>query len=155
MNNLEVPDHLRTKSHFELLLEAANLPEPGLAHFIARQRLWRIPRPHASTTRPQHLVLERFLKRRGGRIDSDEAWRAGLDKVWKGITSGAKLKQNMPLTYLVQILQAGWIQDGTWPRGHVVQPSDDELVQAAVLPSSASQSVTSLVTNTCTGEEQE
>ncbi|TCD70408.1 hypothetical protein EIP91_003489 [Steccherinum ochraceum] len=127
MNRLEVPDHLRTKSHFELLLEAADLPEPGPAHFAARQKLWRVPRIHASTAKPQHPVFEKFLKRRGGRVDSDETWRAGLDKVWKGIMSGAKLKQNMPLNYLIQILQAGWMQDGTWPRGSTVQPSDDEL----------------------------
>lgn len=126
MNNLEVPDVLHSKSHFELLLEAADLPEPGPAHFAARQRLWRVPRPHASSARPQHPVFERFLKRRGGRIDSDETWHAGLEQVWKGITSGAKLKQNMPLGYLIQILQAGWVQDGTWPRGSVVPASDND-----------------------------
>lgn len=109
MNNLEVPEHLHAKSHFELLLETADLPEPGPAHFAARQRLWRVPIPHASNARAQHPVFERFLMRRGGRIDSDETWRAGLDKVWKGIMSGAKLKQNMPLNYLVRYSLHCWI----------------------------------------------
>ncbi|KAK7695736.1 hypothetical protein QCA50_000372 [Cerrena zonata] len=130
----ESPSSLTTtevKSHFENLMETANLPEPGPAYFEARRALWHTPSPHIERgpriTPPNRRKLEDILQKFDGKLDEDEVWFNGLDKVWKGLITGARLRTSLSLRYLIQILQAGWVRDGTWPKGGIAPDPDDEL----------------------------
>ena len=96
------------KSHFEKLMDSANLPEPGPEYFEARRLLWHTPSPHYQeqnrSTPPNRRRLEDILQKYDGRLDEDEIWSNGLDKVWKGLITGARLKLKLPLRYLVSVV---------------------------------------------------
>lgn len=62
-------------------------------------------------------------------VDGDDIWSSRLQEVWKGIVTGQKFKRSLPLRYLVKILQAGWIRDGTWPKDAIVPDSDEDLAE--------------------------
>lgn len=96
------------KSHFEKLMDTTNLPEPGPEYFEARRALWHLPSPQYEgdnrTIPPNRRRLEDILQKYDGKLDEDEVWHSGLDKVWKGLVTGARLKTKMPLRYLVCIV---------------------------------------------------
>lgn len=141
------------QTRFEQLLESSDLPEPGPAYFEARRALWHTPIPHDQQPEPlatsvSRQRLEELLNTHEGKLDEDDVWYNGLDKVWKGLITGARLKRRLPLRYLIQILQAGWVRDGTWPKGGVAPDPDDELEptqEATDVPSAATSAMTSLV----------
>ncbi|OBZ76750.1 hypothetical protein A0H81_03698 [Grifola frondosa] len=119
----------------------AELPPPGPDHFAARRTLWWARGPNEPTpteSTPSRQRLEILLQR-----DTDEAWDAGLNKVWNGLVSGARLKKRLPLSTVIKILQAGWIRDGTWPKGGVAPDPDDVLEE---LPQDAEFAVLSTTT---------
>ncbi|KAI0650267.1 hypothetical protein C8Q79DRAFT_942915 [Trametes meyenii] len=118
-------------SVFEQRLLAAELPPPGPDHFTSRRNLWTMPGlSSTSPTQPNtsRLRLEILLASPGA-LENDETWSAGLDRVWRGLVGCAKLKHRLPLALVIKILQAGWIREGTWPRGAVAPDSNDELEQ--------------------------
>lgn len=88
-------------SRFEHIMQSTVLPPSGPAHFAARRALWRRPIsfPPPRTEQPAKLLE---LLDREGLIDSDELWNKGLDKIWKGVTGGGRLKRRLPMGYLVR-----------------------------------------------------
>ncbi|KAH9853666.1 hypothetical protein C2E23DRAFT_822187 [Lenzites betulinus] len=112
---------------FEQRLAAADLPNHGPELFEARKALWRQPGSHARVPPQPNLSqqkLEHILATPGA-LESDKTWAAGIDRVWDGLVGGARLRHHLPLALVIKILQAGWIREGTWPRGAVVADSDD------------------------------
>ncbi|KAJ3556151.1 hypothetical protein NM688_g2185 [Phlebia brevispora] len=126
MSLSEAPSDDETSSRFEDLMSSTVLPPPGPAHFAARRAIWRRPVSFPPPSTEQSAKLVELLEREGP-IDSDEVWNRGLDKIWKGVTGGGRLKRRLPMRYLIKILQAGWVRDGTWPRGYAAPEPDDEL----------------------------
>jgi len=97
------PAPITTKPAFEVILSTASLPPPGPAHYAARRALWLASTPDAplpplpSTSRQR---LEQLLSVPGA-VENDEVWRAGVEKVWKGLVAGGKLKRRLPMTLVV------------------------------------------------------
>ncbi|EKM59801.1 uncharacterized protein PHACADRAFT_181764 [Phanerochaete carnosa HHB-10118-sp] len=115
---------------FEEAMANAALPEPGPAYFTARQAIWRVPRsvqPSQSRPEPRRSKGLQSILQEEGPLDKQEYWESGLDKIWKGLIGGQRLKERLPLRDLIKILQAGWIRDGTWPKDQVVREPEDEL----------------------------
>lgn len=90
---------------FEQAMANATLPEPGPAHFAARQALWRsLPgaQPSQPSAAPRRSKKLQSILRIEGPLDREDYWNAGLEKVWKGLLSGQKLKERLPLRDLVR-----------------------------------------------------
>ncbi|KAK2466111.1 hypothetical protein APHAL10511_001753 [Amanita phalloides] len=104
---------------FELLLASADLPPAGPAYYEARRQLWLTPRPITMTLAP-----ERHLESRLALPESYSTSRS-IQDLWKGICSGRKLRNRVPLRLMITIVHTAWIQEETWPKG-VVVPSSDE-----------------------------
>ncbi|KAI0751580.1 hypothetical protein C8Q80DRAFT_1098039 [Daedaleopsis nitida] len=116
-------------SLFQQRLADADLPPPGPDHFAARRALWWAPSPNPpapAEANPSRRRLEALLSSPGA-IEDDQVWEVGVDRVWRGLIGGAKLKHRLPLALILKILQAGWIREGTWPKGAIVPDSDDDL----------------------------
>ena len=86
---------------FEQVIENTLLPPPGPAHFAARRALWRRPISFPPPRTEQSAKLRELLDQEGA-VDSDEVWNNGLDKIWKGVTGGGRLKRRLPMRYLVR-----------------------------------------------------
>lgn len=94
---------IATKPAFEDCLSTALLPPPGPAHYAARRELWlspipETPLPPAPSTSRQRL--EQLLSKPGA-VESEDVWKAGVEKVWKGLVAGGKLKRRLPMTLVV------------------------------------------------------
>ncbi|KAH9844144.1 uncharacterized protein C8Q71DRAFT_731468 [Rhodofomes roseus] len=114
---------------FEQRLASTQMPPPGPSYFQARRAIWWEPvanTPPSEEVSMTHRRLEDLLSKEDA-TESDEAWRAGLGKVYRALVSGARLKKRMPLNMVIQIIMSGWIRDGTWPRGASAPEPDDEL----------------------------
>lgn len=62
-----------------------------------------------------------------GAVDNDQAWKDGIEKVWKGLVNGGRLKRSLPLTLVIKVIHAGWLRDpDTWPSGAVAPDSDQD-----------------------------
>ncbi|KAI9001399.1 hypothetical protein BD414DRAFT_474525 [Trametes punicea] len=114
---------------FEERLSAENLSDPGPQYFHRRRSLWCSPIEKAPCPTPPSAPRRRLedLLAVPGAIENDETWNAGLYGVWCGLVRGDRLKHRLPLALVIKILQAGWIREGTWPRGAVVPESDEDL----------------------------
>jgi hypothetical protein len=92
-----------TSSSFEELLSTTPLPPPGPAHYAARRALWLAPPfeppapPEPSNSRHR---LEQLLSQPGG-IESEAVWKGGIEKVWKGLVAGGRLKRRLPMNVVV------------------------------------------------------
>jgi hypothetical protein len=78
-----------------------------------------------------------------GALERPDVWDAGLNRVWKGLVEGGRLKHFLPLRAVVclpftrilflitllgmqvKILYAGWRRDGTWPDNTTVVDEDN------------------------------
>ena len=95
-----------SSSQFEDLLATTDLPHPGPSYYVARRSLWLVPRPlqfrpvESSTSRQR---LEDLLSRPGAVAD-EGVWKAGIEKVWKGLVAGGKLKRRLPMNLVVRCL---------------------------------------------------
>ena len=97
------------KLSFEEALASSDLPPQGPAYFAARRALWLAPcatqrsgvraRPAEPSTSRQRL--EKLLNRPGAAND-EGVWKAGVEKVWKGLTGGVRLKRRLPLALVVR-----------------------------------------------------
>jgi len=91
---------------FDQILQEASLPEPGPEYYAARRRIWLTPTrvlpppPPASSSRQR---IENLFNQSNGNsiVYSSEAWRNGLEKAWKGLSSGVRLKYKLPLNIVV------------------------------------------------------
>ena len=90
-------------TRFEQLVSTSVLPEAGPAHFAARRALWnqQVSFPPLPTEQSPKLLE---LLDHEGTLDSDALWHQGVDKIWKGVTSGGRLKRRLPMKYLVRII---------------------------------------------------
>ena len=91
-------------SPFEDQLTTTVLPPPGADHFAARRALWWEPGtnpPNATEPNPSRGRLESLLAEPAA-LEDDRVWNAGLDRVWRGLTGGAKLKHRLPLALVVR-----------------------------------------------------
>ncbi|KAH7931221.1 hypothetical protein BV22DRAFT_983577, partial [Leucogyrophana mollusca] len=104
------------------------LPPPGPEHYAARRALWLTPTklPQRSSQSSSRQRLEQLLSPPGA-VRSEEAWRGGVEKVWKGLVAGGRLKRRLPMTLVIKVIHAGWLRDPeTWPAGAVGPDSDDD-----------------------------
>ena len=93
------------------------------------------------------LKLEEVLNRPGA-LQSEEIWKAGIEKVWKGLVGGGRLKKRLPMgivvrrtpyvrqivveSFQIKIIHAGWLRDpNTWPAAPI---ADDVLEEGPLLP---------------------
>ncbi|RPD67349.1 hypothetical protein L226DRAFT_529695 [Lentinus tigrinus ALCF2SS1-7] len=119
-------------SPYQERLAAAHLPPPGPEYFNARRALWLVPGPNHSIpteTNSSRRRLEALLATRDA-LEDEVVWQTGVDRVWRGLLNGARLKHRLPLALILKILQAGWIREGTWPKGAIVPDSDDDASDA-------------------------
>jgi hypothetical protein len=92
-----------TRPAFEDTLATIALPPPGPAYYAARRALWLTPVPEAplppvpSTSRQR---LEHLLSIPGA-VESEEVWENGVEKVWKGLVAGGRLKRRLPMNLVV------------------------------------------------------
>ncbi len=90
---------------FDQLLATTELPPPGPSHYIARREIWlthrALPRGRAepSTSRQR---LEDLLNRPGA-VANEGVWKSGVEKVWKGLSAGGRLKRPLPMNLIVSI----------------------------------------------------
>ncbi|KAF8742455.1 hypothetical protein AX14_004321 [Amanita brunnescens Koide BX004] len=110
------------------LLASEHLPPEGPALYEARRRLWLTPRPARTAPAPspsseRRQRLDTYLAT-PGIAESDDGWKI-VRGLWKGICSGKRLSDRISLRSMITIVQAAWIQDETWPKGAIVQSSDE------------------------------
>jgi len=115
---------------FDQILENAELPSPGPDYFAARRRLWLTPRVDVDPTPPTPSAardkLEEILSHPNS-AHSSEVWNNGLERVWKGLSSGGRLKNRLPMNLIIKIIYIAWLRDKTWPAGMQAPDSDDEM----------------------------
>lgn len=90
-------------SAFERRIAEASLPPPGPSHYSARRQLWlaqtgRSPPPPAPSTSRERL--EELLSMPGA-ATNDEVWKAGVERVWRGLVTGGRLKRRLPMNLVV------------------------------------------------------
>jgi hypothetical protein len=118
-----------TLSFQHVLATATDLPPPGPAYYAARRALWLTPLPssQARSLEPSssRQKLENLLNSPGAACD-DVVWKGGVEKVWKGLAAGGRLKRRLPLNLIIQIIHSAWLRDpDTWPPGAVAPEPDD------------------------------
>ncbi|KAF8969452.1 hypothetical protein BDZ97DRAFT_245240 [Flammula alnicola] len=124
------------------------MPEPGPDYYTARRRLWLTPRVNPVTPLahpPARQKLEDLFNQPGA-IYSPEAWNNGLEKVWKGLSSGGKLKYSLPMAIIIKIIHAAWLRDKTWPVGMEAPDSDDDQQAGDAPPANVPDNPTSAQT---------
>lgn len=110
------------------LISNPEFPPSGPAHYAARRALWLTPTkvhrrspPSSSRQRLEQLLNE------PGAVNNEQAWKDGIEKVWKGLVNGGRLKRSLPLTLVIKVIHAGWLRDpDTWPSGAVAPDSDQD-----------------------------
>lgn len=138
---------LNPSKSFDDILASSDLPPPGPDHFAARRALWLAPRSSSPPRTPEPSTSRRRLQEvlsSPGAERSDQVWHGGVEKVWKGLSAGGRLKRRLPMnlivrpgynlrfsffTFLVKIkiLHAAWLRDNTWPAGAAAPDSDDAI----------------------------
>ncbi|KAG2077253.1 hypothetical protein BDR04DRAFT_985730, partial [Suillus decipiens] len=104
------------------------LPPSGPAHYAARRALWLTPTKvhHSSPPSSSRQRLEQLLNEPAA-VNNEQAWKDGIEKVWKGLMNGGRLKRSLPLTLVIKVIHAGWLRDpDTWPSGAVAPDSDQD-----------------------------
>ena len=96
-----------SRTPFEDALAHASLPQPGPAYFAARREIWTTPRGARPTQPSQPSKRSRKFQamlQSEGPIE-DVYWRAGLDKIWKGLINGQKVREPLALRDLVRLFR--------------------------------------------------
>jgi len=79
-------------------------------------------------------------------LTSDDVWFGSIEKIWKGLGSGGRLKRRLPMRLVIKIIHSAWLRDQTWPAGAAAPEPDDELEPPdpppapIILPASATSS---------------
>ncbi|KAJ6490417.1 hypothetical protein C8R47DRAFT_1071331 [Mycena vitilis] len=110
-------------------------PLSGVDFYNARRAQWLTPTvpprpPEPSSSRRK---LEQVLSSPDA-LTSDDVWYGSVEKIWKGLGAGGRLKRRLPMRLVIQIIHASWIRDQTWPAGAAAPEPDDELVLLPDLP---------------------
>ncbi|KAF7301832.1 hypothetical protein MIND_00749000 [Mycena indigotica] len=106
-------------------------PLSGVELYNARRARWLTPpatpptpaEPTPSSTSRRRL--EQVLNAPDA-LTNDDVWYGNIEKIWKGLSAGGRLKRRLPMQLVVKIVHAAWLRDNTWPAGAIVQ-EDDEL----------------------------
>ncbi|KAF5363420.1 hypothetical protein D9756_000385 [Leucocoprinus leucothites] len=117
---------------FDDLVASYRMPPPGPNYFRARRQLWLTPRSdrgqkikQSPVSSAQKRLVE--ILQAPEAVYSDSCWRNGIEKAWKGLSKGERLRHRLPLSLTIKVLQASWIRDDTWPAGMRAPESDDEV----------------------------
>ncbi|KAJ7590899.1 hypothetical protein C8J56DRAFT_546228 [Mycena floridula] len=118
-----------TTKSFESRLAESDLPPPGPSHYAARRALWLaapVTPPQSPPNSPSNSRqrLELLLSSPGA-VNNDEIWKSGVEKVWRGLNAGQRLKRTLPLNLVIKILHFAWIRDSTWPVGLEAGPDSE------------------------------
>lgn len=92
------------KATFDSILAASKLPPPGPDHYAARRALWLTPRCPAAPRSPEPSTSRKRLERvlsSPNAVESNAAWKNGIEDVWKGLSSGGRLKRRLPMSLIV------------------------------------------------------
>ena len=90
---------------FQERLATSSLPPPGADHFAARRALWLSPGPsppRPTEANPSRQKLEALLTSPNA-LEDDQIWDTGVNKVWRGLIGGARLKRRLPLALVVSV----------------------------------------------------
>ena len=92
-------------SLFQQRLAESDLPPPGADHFAARRALWWTPGPNSPSPTEANSSRRRLeaLLAHPDALEDDAVWEAGVDRVWRGLIGGAKLKHRLPLPLIVSL----------------------------------------------------
>jgi len=99
------PTDIAAHATFDDLVASSEMPPPGFDYFRARRGLWLTPRSseaRRTSKSSAHEQLEEILQTPGA-ILSDSCWKNGIQKVWDGLSKGARLKHGLPLGLAVCI----------------------------------------------------
>jgi len=122
---------------FEALLAQSTLPPPGPSHYAARRALWLASPAESSPTHSDSSSSSRqrleLLLNSPDAVHNDQTWKSGVEKVWKGLNAGQRLKRRLPMSLVIKILHSAWLRDDTWPVG-MRAPEPDDMVPDELLP---------------------
>ncbi|KAG1752625.1 uncharacterized protein EDB91DRAFT_1103573 [Suillus paluster] len=124
----DTPLQSPNRSTSSSLISNPEFPPPGPAHYAARRALWLTPTKahHRSPPSSSRQRLEQLLSKPGA-VNNEQAWKDGIEKVWKGLVNGGRLKRSLPLNLVIKVIHAGWLRDpDTWPAGAVAPDSDQD-----------------------------
>ncbi|KAK1231815.1 hypothetical protein PQX77_005029 [Marasmius sp. AFHP31] len=126
----EASSTIPTQSHsFDDRLKSSNLPLPGPSYYEARRALWLKPNGHRREPPPPSTSRHKLetLLNSPNAVNDNNVWKGGIEKVWKGLSSGVTLKKRLPMAMVIKIIHCAWIKDETWPSGAVAPEPDDIL----------------------------
>ncbi|KAF7355471.1 hypothetical protein MSAN_01463900 [Mycena sanguinolenta] len=120
----------------------------GVEFYNARRAQWLTPpvppptRPPGAESSSSRRKLEQVLSAPDA-LTSDDVWFGSVEKIWKGLGAGGRLKRRLPMRLVVcrplspsavmvnwvqiKIIHASWLRDETWPANQVAPEPDDEL----------------------------
>lgn len=97
---------LPTQPHsFEDRLESSQLPPPGPSHYEARRALWLKPNGHRREPLPPSTSRHKLetLLNAPNAVNNNDVWKGGVEKVWKGLSTGVTLKKRLPMAMVVSV----------------------------------------------------
>ncbi|KAJ7180272.1 hypothetical protein C8R43DRAFT_870859 [Mycena crocata] len=110
-------------------------PLSGLALYEARRAQWLTPTvpPRAPEPSTSRRKLEQVLSAPNA-VTSDDVWFGSVEKIWKGLGAGGRLKRRLPMNLVIKIIHSAWLRDQTWPAGATAPEPDDELPDVPPAP---------------------
>ncbi|KAJ7490437.1 hypothetical protein B0H11DRAFT_1625793, partial [Mycena galericulata] len=100
----------------------------GVEFYNARRAQWLTPTvpPRAAEPSSSRRKLEQVLSSPDA-VSDDAVWSGSVEKIWKGLSAGGRLKRRLPMKLVIKIIHAAWLRDQTWPMGAIAPEPDDEL----------------------------
>ncbi|KAJ7094596.1 hypothetical protein B0H15DRAFT_830141 [Mycena belliarum] len=110
-------------------------PVDGPDFYNARRARWLTPTVPPRTPEPSssRRKLEQVLSTPDA-VSSDDVWFGSVEKIWKGLGAGGRLKRRLPMSLVIKIVHSAWLRDQTWPQGAVAPEPDDELPDVPPAP---------------------
>ncbi|KAJ7240308.1 hypothetical protein B0H12DRAFT_1134857 [Mycena haematopus] len=112
---------------------SSSTPLTGIEFYNARRAQWLTPpvpappRPPGSEPSSARRKLEQVLSAPDA-LTSDDVWFGSVEKIWKGLGAGGRLKRRLPMRLVIKIIHAAWLRDQTWPAGEAAPEPDDEML---------------------------
>ena len=100
-----IVSHSHLRQSFEQVLQLTDLPEPGPGYYEARRRLWLTPLPDLPSRQTPSPAQQKFedLLNQPNAIHNIKVWNNALGRFWRSLSSGRKLKSNLPMNLIVCI----------------------------------------------------
>ncbi|KAJ7284002.1 hypothetical protein C8J57DRAFT_1498987 [Mycena rebaudengoi] len=102
----------------------------GPEFYQARRARWLAPNPELPPRPHEHSSSRRKLEQvlsAPDAVNNDDVWFGSIEKIWKGLGAGGRLKRRLPMYLVIKIIHSAWLRDDTWPPGAVAPEPDDEL----------------------------